>query len=76
MNAPNLNLSLNLSRIGTGLKKLSPYFLLELLLPGGSVFALLLWMRRRRKNRTVTNETVADTKLEREGRIPSICFRH
>jgi hypothetical protein len=33
------------------LKALAPYALIELVLPGGSVMALLLWMYRRRKNR-------------------------
>ena len=31
------------------LKALAPYALLELVLPGGSVMALLLWLYRRRK---------------------------
>jgi hypothetical protein len=32
-------------------KALAPYALIELVLPGGSVMALLLWLYRRRKNR-------------------------
>jgi hypothetical protein len=32
------------------LKALAPYALIELILPGGSVMALLLWLYRRRKN--------------------------
>jgi hypothetical protein len=32
------------------LKDLAPYALMELVLPGGSVMALLLWLYRRRKN--------------------------
>jgi hypothetical protein len=32
------------------LKKLAPYALIELILPGGSLMALLLWLYRRRKN--------------------------
>jgi hypothetical protein len=35
------------------LKALAPYALIELILPGGSVMALLLWLYRRRKNRVV-----------------------
>jgi hypothetical protein len=31
-------------------KALAPYALMELVLPGGSVMALLLWLYRRRKN--------------------------
>jgi hypothetical protein len=31
------------------LKALAPYALIELILPGGSVMALLLWLYRRRK---------------------------
>jgi len=33
------------------LKLLAPYALIELVLPGGSVMALLLWLYRRPKNR-------------------------
>jgi len=32
------------------LKALAPYALMELVLPGGSVMALLLWLYRRRKS--------------------------
>jgi hypothetical protein len=32
------------------LKAIAPYALMELVLPGGSVMALLLWLYRRRKN--------------------------
>ena len=32
------------------LKAVAPYALMELVLPGGSVMALLLWLYRRRKN--------------------------
>jgi hypothetical protein len=32
------------------LRALAPYALMELVLPGGSVMALLLWLYRRRKN--------------------------
>jgi hypothetical protein len=32
------------------IKILAPYALIELVLPGGSVMALLLWLYRRRKN--------------------------
>jgi hypothetical protein len=31
-------------------KALAPYALMELVLPGGSVMALLLWLYRRRKS--------------------------
>jgi hypothetical protein len=33
------------------LKVLAPYALIELILPGGSVMALLLWLYRRRANK-------------------------
>jgi hypothetical protein len=36
--------------VGVRLKALAPYALMELVLPGGSVMALLLWLYRRRKN--------------------------
>jgi len=32
------------------LRTFAPYALIELVLPGGSVMALLLWLYRRRKN--------------------------
>lgn len=32
------------------LKALAPYALIELILPGGSIMALLLWLYRRRKD--------------------------
>jgi hypothetical protein len=32
------------------LKSLAPYAVIELILPGGSMIALLLWLYRRRKN--------------------------
>ena len=70
MNAPNLNLS----RIGTGLKKLSPYFLLELLLPGGSVFALLLWMHRRNQAKAVSKAAVPSA-AKHTGEIPACICR-
>jgi hypothetical protein len=50
----------SLEKIGKGMKKawlqwiveqlrtLGPYFAVELILPGGSVLALLLWLYRRR----------------------------
>ena len=34
-----------------GLRALAPYALIELILPGGSVMALLLWLYGRRKSR-------------------------
>jgi hypothetical protein len=37
---------LNPDWIGTRLRELGPYFLVELIVPGGSVIALLLWWHR------------------------------
>jgi hypothetical protein len=36
-----------------------PYALMELVLPGGSVMALLLWLCRRRKRAFATEEILA-----------------
>jgi hypothetical protein len=43
------------------LRELAPYALLELVLPGGSVMALLLWLYRRQRNATevATNEILS-----------------
>ena len=72
MNAANLNQSLN--RIGTRLKRVSPYFLLELLLPGGSVFALLLWMHRRNQAKAVLKAAVPAAG-KHEAEIPACICR-
>jgi hypothetical protein len=37
------------------LKSLAPYALVELLLPGGSIIALTLWMLRRRKRMSLVS---------------------
>lgn len=37
------------SRIGRYIKEFGPYALMELLLPGGSVVALTVWLYRRRR---------------------------
>jgi hypothetical protein len=42
----------NAAAVIVKLKGLAPYALMELVLPGGSVMALLLWLYRRRKNGT------------------------
>jgi hypothetical protein len=41
MNAPVLN------RVAQAIRSLGPYVLIELLLPGGTLFAVLLWLYRR-----------------------------
>jgi len=46
--------------IGRGvvaLKSLGPYAAIELILPGGSVLALLLWLYRRHRKSTSTSRT-------------------
>lgn len=35
-----------------GARTLSPYLLVEVLLPGGTLIALLLWLFQHRKNKT------------------------
>lgn len=47
MKAAIVNL-LNPHHIATRLREFGPYFLLELVMPGGSVLALLLWWHRHR----------------------------
>jgi hypothetical protein len=42
----------NTAAVLVRLKALAPYALMELVLPGGSVMALLLWLYRRRRNGT------------------------
>jgi hypothetical protein len=37
------------ARAAAGLREIGPYAAIELLLPGGSLFALLLWLYRRHK---------------------------
>jgi hypothetical protein len=38
-----------MTRSVTGLRELGPYALVELVVPGGSVLAVLLWLYRRHK---------------------------
>ena len=38
-------------RLVTVLREFAPYAAIELIVPGGSVMALLLWLHRRRKSR-------------------------
>jgi hypothetical protein len=40
----------NAAAVSARLKALAPYALIELVLPGGSVMALLLWLYRRQNN--------------------------
>jgi hypothetical protein len=44
------NWGIDAAAIIVRLKALAPYALIELILPGGSMVALLLWLYRRRKN--------------------------
>jgi hypothetical protein len=44
-----LRLSANATAVAAKLRELAPYALIELVLPGGSVMALLLWLYRRHK---------------------------
>jgi hypothetical protein len=39
-------------RVFSTLRQLAPYALIELLLPGGTLLALCLWLYQRRKNST------------------------
>jgi hypothetical protein len=43
-------LKVNAMAVTARLKALAPYALIELIMPGGSVMALLLWLYRRRKS--------------------------
>jgi hypothetical protein len=45
------NWSLYASAVIVRLRALAPYALIELILPGGSVMALLLWLYRRREDK-------------------------
>jgi hypothetical protein len=41
------------SAVGVMLRNLAPYAVIELLLPGGSLLALLLWLYRRQKKASI-----------------------
>jgi hypothetical protein len=43
-----------MARAVAQVKELAPYALLELVLPGGSLMAILLWLYRRRSEQTVS----------------------
>jgi hypothetical protein len=44
-----LNLSAYIAVVAVKLRAVAPYALMELILPGGSVMAALLWLYRRRR---------------------------
>jgi hypothetical protein len=46
-----------MKRVLQSARDLSPYLLIELLLPGGTVVALLLWIFRRWTGATTVRET-------------------
>ncbi len=48
--SPKLRLKAGVAAAVAGLRELAPYALMELILPGGSVMAVLLWLYRRRRN--------------------------
>jgi hypothetical protein len=52
-----------LARLVSGLRELAPYAAIELLLPGGSLIALSLWLYRRykRKATSIAQESVDAT---------------
>jgi hypothetical protein len=51
LNAPAiLKLGVSAAAIVTKLRDLAPYALIELVLPGGSLMALLLWLYRRQRS--------------------------
>ena len=45
-------LSASTAAVATRLRLLAPYAVIELVLPGGSLLALLLWLYRRQKKNT------------------------
>jgi len=46
-------------RLVSGLRALAPYAVIELLLPGGSLIALSLWLYRRYKDRVAAQGVLA-----------------
>jgi hypothetical protein len=50
MNTVKARLDLWIARLPAWLRNLGPYAAIELLLPGGSVIALLIWLYRQRVN--------------------------
>lgn len=71
MNAPNLHLDLD--RIGTRLKEIGPYFLVEFLLPGGSILALLLWLRQRNRRKAASARPAPDQHGHADAGLPACC---
>ncbi|HEV3017931.1 MAG TPA: hypothetical protein VGY49_02825 [Burkholderiaceae bacterium] len=50
MNTVKARLNLWIARLPAWLRGLGPYAAIELLLPGGSLIAMLIWLYRRRAN--------------------------
>lgn len=49
-----------MKRVLQGARALSPYLLIELLLPGGTIIALLLWLFSRRTGAATVHGPVSD----------------
>ena len=52
------NLSVSAAAVMVKIKALAPYALMELVLPGGSLMALLLWLYRRQKKVPVFQDSL------------------
>jgi hypothetical protein len=57
----------HLASAAAKLRNLAPYAAMELILPGGSLMALLFWLYRRQKMRGIGGAKLG-------GRLPGVCF--
>lgn len=58
-----------LARGLAALRQLGPYAAIELILPGGSLIALVLWLYRRHKNSRTSRQTSNTKKCPASGNI-------
>lgn len=54
-----------IARAATVLRRLGPYAAIELLLPGGTLMALLLWLYRRRSDGKISNGFIVPSLIRR-----------
>jgi hypothetical protein len=57
-----------------GLKELGPYAAIEIILPGGTLIALALWLYRRHRARTAAKRDAVHIKVDRLLTIHSSVF--
>jgi hypothetical protein len=63
-----------IARAATILRRLGPYAAIEILLPGGTLMALLLWLYRRRGDAKVNSGFIVPSFISEKARVECCCL--